>query len=1033
MSIGFVSHLVRLWLALALLHFLWQGSLVGIFVLLLLHLFNFRRGTTRYAVYLFAFLIMTACPVVTFITLAVGTPQPVELEKVVASAEGPICSNNMLPNKVPERIYTGYVRASSTGRELARPRKGGTDYLHTAIPWIVIIWLIGVCVLSIRLLLGFAGLYRWRRCLVQLPENLAQSIASLSERLGMPGFLRVFASPFARLPIAVGCFKPMVLLPLTMLTQLPPEMLEAIIAHELAHIRRLDLWVNVFQRTVETFLFYHPIVWWLSNRLRNEREFCCDELAAEATGSRSTYASALEYAGRASLAATKPVQMVGFGQHKKAILTRARHVLGKSTPYEQSRYWFAGILTLVTVVTLGIVSHITVLKLYAGQDIAYTCSSNVEFGMVEESTGIGVSSSATKVLQWVDDETGRTLFTGEDIIRFDWEQQIFELSRRRAMDLLANQNKLSREFTLSDHMGVVYRGTFVNSLASMTFHGPVIVVDNIVKNIQPPLFRIDGGYPQGPERDEIRFAERMKMALADAGVLSEIDLTKPPAPFKRIMSEWAGAKEGPRVLVELFPETFQIGEMARIHLHFAGGKYLGKGVDTLEIKLTLRASNGKFERSLQRVYPIRQEAAWKKVHVWEMMPWGEPTPDSPNNGAVPGPAEISIQVLTLENWAPIDLIEIDPIKVTILPEKAATQPNEKPGKPLRISFTDNQLPCGIGRIKEGSTWNEPYRYVFHSFPDYLDGCQHILMKQNGGGAEGRWFKTGQIAASRTCWLYAAIHRSSNKQHQIWQQEGWEILPEIVQDLGDFRSDPRPIRNYVLMRKCIAPGTINFDTRAKKTNMVIWIFKEIAAAQPGTTVESPPVVIYSNNFEKTVGRKWALPITDTTPQGGRRFLGQFGNETVKLTLEDLPTHKHATVSFDLFLIRSWDGNGRSGPDVWELQVDGGPKLLRTTFSNCEDNPGNNKQGYPGGYPGGDHAARTGAAETNTLGYGRDSVYRLNFSFVHTASTLALDFSARGTQPIPDESWGLDNVEITVHCPSPPKQRILSASLQEFAAN
>ncbi|MHC4464363.1 MAG: M56 family metallopeptidase [Planctomycetota bacterium] len=352
MLFGFLSQPVWLRLVFALLHFLWQGSLVGILILLLLHLFNLRRGMTRYAAYLFAFLIMAACPVVTFFVLTIGTPGVIEQEIAIKAAEKPTGSNDRPSD---EAHVSGDSVPSSKRR---------VDYLYATMPWIVVGWLIGVCVLSIRLLFGFAGVYRWRRRLVPLPENLAQSIAALSERLGMPGFLRVFASPFARLPIAVGYFRPMVLLPLTMLTQLPAEMLDAIIAHELAHIRRFDLWVNVFQRAVETFLFYHPVVWWLSNRLRNEREFCCDELAAEATGSRSTYASALEYVGRASLAATKLVLVVDFSQPREAILARVRHVLGMSSPPKLARDWLAGILTLVAVVVLGIVGHTTAIELH---------------------------------------------------------------------------------------------------------------------------------------------------------------------------------------------------------------------------------------------------------------------------------------------------------------------------------------------------------------------------------------------------------------------------------------------------------------------------------------------------------------------------------------------------------------------------------------------------------------------------------------------------------------------------------------------
>ena len=96
--------------------------------------------------------------------------------------------------------------------------------------------------------------------------------------------------------MTLGCLKPMVLLPASMLTRLPTALLKAVIAHELSHIRRWDLWGNLLQRFAETLLFYHPAIWWLSRRLSTEREFCCDVMAVRTTGHRSSYARALERA-----------------------------------------------------------------------------------------------------------------------------------------------------------------------------------------------------------------------------------------------------------------------------------------------------------------------------------------------------------------------------------------------------------------------------------------------------------------------------------------------------------------------------------------------------------------------------------------------------------------------------------------------------------------------------------------------------------------------------------------------------------------
>ena len=193
------------------------------------------------------------------------------------------------------------------------------------------------------------------------------------------------------------------------------------------------------------------------------------------------------------------------------------------------------------------------------------------------------------------------------------------------------------------------------------------------------------------------------------------------------------------------------------------------------------------------------------------------------------------------------------------------------------------------------------------------------------------------------------------------------------------------------------------------------------ALTGDEIEDIYYTIYSNDFEGAVGPEWSNTSVNTTPAGARRFLGQFGNETVSLDLTNLPPHTQATVSFDLFIIRSWDGGAgpdvfETGPDVWDLSVSGGPTLSHTTFAN---HPWQ-RQAYPGTHPGGNNPARTGATENNTLGYRFDNepmeaVYRLSFNFDHSGSALVLNFSGSGLQDLGDESWGLDNVVVLVSEP------------------
>jgi tetratricopeptide (TPR) repeat protein len=177
----------------------------------------------------------------------------------------------------------------------------------------------------------------------------------------------------------------------------------------------------------------------------------------------------------------------------------------------------------------------------------------------------------------------------------------------------------------------------------------------------------------------------------------------------------------------------------------------------------------------------------------------------------------------------------------------------------------------------------------------------------------------------------------------------------------------------------------------------------------------PQVVYSEDFEEPISSGWSDTSIETTPAGARGFLGRFGNQTVRLTLDGLPPHSVVTVSFDLYVIQSWDGNATTevGPDIWDLSVGGDPTpLLHTTFSNVDLG-----QAYPGAYPGDNHPSGTGATEVNTLGYlwdvdFMDSVYRLSFTFPHSESSLELMFSAAGLQELEDESWGLDNVAVRV---------------------
>ena len=157
------------------------------------------------------------------------------------------------------------------------------------------------------------------------------------------------------------------------------------------------------------------------------------------------------------------------------------------------------------------------------------------------------------------------------------------------------------------------------------------------------------------------------------------------------------------------------------------------------------------------------------------------------------------------------------------------------------------------------------------------------------------------------------------------------------------------------------------------------------------------LVYQNDFETSAGSEWSNTTRSTAPSG-RNFLGEFGNQTVSLALGNLPGHSTMALSFDLYIIRSWDGNSTLfnnaiiGPDIWELNVTDGPTLLHATFHNEPLG----RQAYPDNYPAGDHPGLTGAVEIGTLGYSSpfvspaDSVYHISHTFAHTASNVVVNF-------------------------------------------
>lgn len=205
--------------------------------------------------------------------------------------------------------------------------------LRPWLAWIVAVWSLGVVVCSLRPLLGWHTLRRLQQVGVSpVSDDVLAVLRCVSAQRGLRHTVRVLQSTLAQVPVVVGYLRPVILLPVSLLTTIPAAQLEAILAHELAHVARHDFVVNLLQTLIETLFFYHPAVWWLSRQIRIEREHCCDDLVVKLLGNRVEYGRALvaieELRGQNSILA--------LGASGGSLLSRVRRIVGPNVAGSQS-------------------------------------------------------------------------------------------------------------------------------------------------------------------------------------------------------------------------------------------------------------------------------------------------------------------------------------------------------------------------------------------------------------------------------------------------------------------------------------------------------------------------------------------------------------------------------------------------------------------------------------------------------------------------------------------------------------------------
>jgi beta-lactamase regulating signal transducer with metallopeptidase domain len=349
---SFIDHPYAQALAWALLHFLWQGTLLGLLAFAAMRAFG-RSSSMKYAIGVIALAAMLATPVATGLYILQSD------SGAAAGAAGASLSEHRASN----------TAIALSGSSPARPEHSAAWGVDRGV-WtfsLLLIWFAGVSALSLRLLRSWIAARRLATRAVRPVTPDVQVLARrVAARLALDRIVRVLESSAVAVPVMVGWLKPVVLLPTAALSGLTPAQVEALLAHELAHVSRHDYLINLMQTAVETLLFYHPAVWWVSREVRAEREHCCDDVAVSVSD-RLVYATAL-----AELAAMNAAPRLALAATDGSLVRRVRRILGGAANVgeqegEMRSGWFG---VLIIVLSVGLVVPVALASKRASGQVA---------------------------------------------------------------------------------------------------------------------------------------------------------------------------------------------------------------------------------------------------------------------------------------------------------------------------------------------------------------------------------------------------------------------------------------------------------------------------------------------------------------------------------------------------------------------------------------------------------------------------------------------------------------------------------------
>ena len=384
---GFVNSPVCMQFALALMHFLWVGSLMAVLAVIAAGVFGRKSPRIRYWTYLICLFGMILSFAVTGVLIEAPITPTTDISSFerkeptpYVRSENTALSTDVMSDKEGSESSTG--GDISTASNASRPTSSRESFpglnWERCVPYVIAVYCVGVLVMLGRLAIGLQGGCRLQKLSEPVKDTtIVDSIQQQAEALGLAFIPAIAICKSIAIPTVVGVLKPTILLPISFASGLTLQQVEMLLLHELAHIRRYDPLINVMQRIIEALLFFHPAVWLISRRIRIERENCCDDVVLE-TGAKATeYASSLIQVAQQSLLFTsrQRVRSVGISVagHPSRLRNRIHRLVGQPLDRQiRLRHAWAIMAGLTVILGLAAIAKVGTDTLYSKAPVVHS-------------------------------------------------------------------------------------------------------------------------------------------------------------------------------------------------------------------------------------------------------------------------------------------------------------------------------------------------------------------------------------------------------------------------------------------------------------------------------------------------------------------------------------------------------------------------------------------------------------------------------------------------------------------------------------